>query len=296
MAHAGIDLIRELLAGAGLKSPDVHENRAALERLAGSGPPPEGVSVEPTTLGGRPAEWIVPIGAGRERVVLYLHGGGYCEGSLNTHRSLAARLAVAAGSAVCNLDYRLAPEHPFPAAVDDAVAALLHLLADGFDPGSIAIAGDSAGGGLTVATLVALRRREAALPAAAVCLSPWADLTQSSATYQSRAALDPMCSRDGLTTMAAHYLGDIDPTDPLASPVYADLSGLPPLMIEVGDDEVLLADSMALAEAARAAGVDVDLSIWTDMIHVFTAFPGELVPESDESLAAIGSFLRSHLA
>jgi epsilon-lactone hydrolase len=159
MAHAGIDLIRELLTGAGLESSDVFERRAALERLAGSGPPPEGVSVEPTTVGGRPAEWILPLGAGRERVVLYLHGGGYCEGSLNTHRSLAARLALAVGSAVCTLDYRLAPEHPFPAAVDDAVAAHLHLVAEGIDPGSIAIAGDSAGGGLAVATLVALRRR-----------------------------------------------------------------------------------------------------------------------------------------
>jgi monoterpene epsilon-lactone hydrolase len=295
MAHTGIDLIRQMLGDAGLDDGDIYVRRASLEALAGSVPAPDGVAVEPTTLGGRPAEWIVPEGVGRERVVLYLHGGGYCEGSLNTHRNLAGRIALATQCAVCALDYRLAPEHPFPAAVDDASAAYRQLIDDGGEPDSIAIAGDSAGGGLTVATLLALRDGGDLMPAAAVCLSPWVDLTQSSGTYETRADLDPMCTREGLTTMADAYLVDTDPTTPLASPAFADLSDLPPLMIEVGDDEVLLADSMTLADRARAAGVEVDLTIWTDMIHVFHAFPGELVPESDESLAAIGTFLRSHL-
>jgi acetyl esterase/lipase len=296
MAHAGIDIVRQLLADAGLESDDLLERRAALERLAGGVPAPDGVDVEPTELGGRPAEWLVPHGVGRDRVVVYLHGGGYCEGSLRTHRNLGGRVALAAGMAVCALDYRLAPEHPFPAAVDDVVAAVDHLVAAGTAPGSIALAGDSAGGGLTVAALVARRDAGRPMPAAGVCLSPWTDLTQSSPTYESRAELDPMCTRDGLDQMADAYLAGADRTTPLASPVFADLTGLPPLMIEVGDDEVLLADATALAERARAAGVAVALTIWTDMIHVFHAFPGELVPESDESLAAVGGFLQAHLA
>lgn len=296
MTHAGIDLIRQLFADTDLSGDDIEGQRAGLEAMAGATPVPDGVTVEASTLGGRPAEWIVPDGLGRERVVLYLHGGGYCIGSLNTHRNVAARLAIAADCAVVTLDYRMAPEDPFPAAVDDAVAAYRQLMDDGADPGSVAIAGDSAGGGLTLATLVALRDGGDLLPAAAVCLSPWADLTQSSETYDTRAEVELMCSREGLSGMAALYLAGADPTTPLASPLHADLSELPPLMIEVGDDEVLLADSMAVADKARDAGVDVTLTIWTDMVHVFQLFPAEMVPESDESLHAIAAFLRKHLA
>ena len=172
-----------LLAESGLSAATIAEQRAALDAMAATSPPPEGVAVEPVTLAGRSGEWLTPEAGTADGVVLYLHGGGYCIGSLGSHRGLGSRLAMAAGCPVVTLDYRLAPEHPFPAAVDDATGAYRDLLAIGADPEQIAIAGDSAGGGLTVATLLALRAAGTPLPAAAVCLSPWADLTQSSPAY-----------------------------------------------------------------------------------------------------------------
>ena len=294
MPNANIDLVRELLASSGLDLPSVEEQRAALEATAGAVAPPEAVSVEPTRLGGRAAEWLIPSPAS-DQVVLYLHGGGYCIGSINSHRGLCGRLALAFGGRVANLDYRLAPEHPFPAAVDDAVAAYTDLLDHGVRPGQVAVAGDSAGGGLTVAALLAIRDASLPMPAAGVCLSPWVDLTQSGPSHQSRAEVDPMVTTAGLDTMAAAYLADQLATEPLASPVFADLTGLPPLLLQVGDAEVLLDDSIRLRDAAEAAGVDVTLDIWDEMIHVFQAFPAELLPESDESLARIATFLTQRL-
>jgi acetyl esterase/lipase len=295
MTHPGMAMVRELTAGALNVELSLLEERAAIEVGAGAMPVPDGVTVEPATVGGQPAEWITPDGGDRSRVLLYLHGGGYCIGSINTHRSVACRLALATGTAVCNLDYRLAPEHPFPAAIDDAVAAYREVLDGGTAPGSIAIGGDSAGGGLTLATLLALRAAGTPLPGAAVCLSPWTDLTQSAGTYSSRSADDPMVTKVGLDRMADAYLAGTPATEPLASPRYADLAGLPPLMVEVGDAEILLDDSLALVERARAAGVEVTLRVWPELCHVFQLFPPEIIPESDESIAAIGAFLGSHL-
>ena len=187
-----------------------------------------------------------------DAAVLYLHGGGYCIGSLGSHRGLGGRLAMAAGCPVVTLDYRLAPEHPFPAAVDDATDAYRDLLATGLAPSRIAIAGDSAGGGLTVATLLALRSAGTPLPAAALCLSPWADLTQSSPAYDRLGDLDPMVSKSGLDLMAGSYLGGVDPRTELASPLFAEhLGGLPPMRIEVGEHEVLLDDAAPVGRAAR---------------------------------------------
>lgn len=295
MAHPGIEIVRQLMAGAGWgEAATVQERRARMEETAGAIPAPEGVIVEPDTVGGRPAEWLRPEGSERGSVLLYLHGGGYCIGSLDTHRNLMGRLALATGSSVCGVDYRLAPEHPFPAAIDDAVAAFDDIVSRGHDPDDVAIGGDSAGGGLTVATLLAVRDRGGPLPAAGVCISPWADLTQSSPTYESCAALDPMCTKDGLDEYAAHYLGDVPATDPRPSPAFADLSGLPPLMIEVGDAEVLLDDARTLASRAEDSGVDVTLTVWPEMVHVFQAFPPELLPESAESIAVIAAFLDKH--
>lgn len=295
MTHPGMAMVRDIYASTRKAATSILEERAGLEATVGLLPPIGGVTVEPATVGGRRAEWITSHGSDRSQVLLYLHGGGYCIGSINTHRNLAGRLALATGVAVCNLDYRLAPEHPFPAAIDDTVSAYRQLLDGGTAPASIAIGGDSAGGGLTLATLLALRAEGTALPGAAVCLSPWTDLTQSAASYDTRVEVEPMVTKAGLDAMAEAYLAGTPATEPLASPRYADLTGLPPLMVEVGDAEVLLDDSITLAEQARAAGVDVTLRVWPELCHVFQAFPPEIIPESDESIAAIAAFLRDRL-
>lgn len=297
MSHPGIDAITALLADSGLSEATIPEQRAAMEAVAGM-PPPAGVTATAGKLGGRPAEWLDPddVASPRASVVLYLHGGGYCIGSLATHRNLGGLLALALGATVVTLDYRLAPEHPFPAAVDDALAAYRELLDLGHEPASIAIAGDSAGGGLTVATLVAARDAGLPLPAAAACLSPWVDLSQTAASFTEIGDADPMVTRAGLDLMAEAYLAGADPATPGASPLHADLAGLPPLRIEVGEVEVLRDDALSLAEAARAAGVAVDLVRWPDLVHVFQAFPAELVPEAADSIAGIAAFLRAHLA
>jgi acetyl esterase/lipase len=290
-------MVREIAAAAGFgETLPLEERRARMEATAGSIPAPDGVTVEPDVVGGRPAEWLRADGTERGAVLLYLHGGGYCVGSIASHRNFAGRLALAGAFSVCNLEYRLAPEHPFPAAIDDVVAAFDDIVARGHEPTSVAIGGDSAGGGLTAASLLALRDRGGAQPAAGVCISPWVDLTQSSASYASRAEMDPLCNKVGLDLMAKAYRGEVDATDPRVSPVYADLAGLPPLLIDVGDSEVLLDDAVTLAERASGAGVDVTFTVWPEMVHVFQAFPAELLPESDESIAAIAAFLGKHLA
>ncbi len=223
--------------------------------------------VTPVDLDGVPGEWVGDSATGQ--AVLYLHGGGYNAGSCRTHHELAVRLLRAAGVPVLLVDYRLAPEHPCPAAVADAAAAYRWLLRHGVPPRRVVVGGDSAGGGLAVATLVQLRDDGVELPAAAVLLSPWVDLALSAPTLRSHADLDRVVSEDGLRRAAGYYLDGRDPTDPLASPLYADLSRLPPLLIHVGSDEALLDDATRLAEKARAAGVEVRLDVWQGMGHVF---------------------------
>jgi phosphinothricin tripeptide acetyl hydrolase len=224
--------------------------------------------------------------------VLYLHGGGYVIGSPRSHRHLAAAIAGAAGASALLLDYRLAPEHPFPAAVEDATAAYRWLLDQATAPERIVIAGDSAGGGLTVATLLALREARVPLPAGGVCISPWVDLTCSGASYRTMAAADPIVRRAGVEEMARAYLGATPPRTPLASPLFADLRGLPPLLIHVGSDEVLLDDAVQLAERAKAAGVDATLEIYDRMIHVWHWFL-PMLDEAQTAVEAIGRFVRS---
>ncbi|MGH7895420.1 MAG: alpha/beta hydrolase, partial [Candidatus Binatia bacterium] len=214
--------------------------RAGMESMTGMIPLPADVWAEPTTVGDVPAEWVTATGADEDRVVLYLHGGAYVVGSVNTHRDLAGRISRASGARVLNVDYRLAPEHPHPAAVDDATSAYRWLVAEGYDAADLAVAGDSAGGGLTVATLVALRDANQPLPAAGVCLSPWVDLECTGESMTTKADVDPMVQREYLARMAKLYLADQDPRTPLATPLYADLSGLPPLYIQVGTAETLL--------------------------------------------------------
>ncbi|MGD9601435.1 MAG: alpha/beta hydrolase [Gammaproteobacteria bacterium] len=281
-------LLRAKALPPGAQTP-IPERRALMEKLAFRAA--EDVAVEMATVANRPAEWLRVPASDPSRVVLYLHGGGYVMGSPNTHRSLAGELARAAGARVLLPDYRLAPEAPFPAAVDDAVAAYRAILAHGVAPSRVAIAGDSAGGGLTVATLIALRDRGVPLPAAGVCLSPWSDLRCANAAYLTRAAADPMVNAADIRFMADAYLQGADPDSPLASPNRADLSGLPSLLIHVGRDEVLLDDAVVLHEAARSAGVDSTLEIWDDMIHVWHAFH-PMLSEGRDGISRIGAFVR----
>ncbi len=279
-----------------MSSMSIDEQRAMLNDPASEAAAPDGVTVESVTVGGRPAERITALGAAPEGVILYLHGGGYCIGSIGSHRGVAGRLALASGCQVVTLDYRLAPEHPFPAAVEDATAAYRELLAAGTSPSKMAIAGDSAGGGLTISSLLALRAEGTPLPAAAVCLSPWLDLTQSSPAYDRLGDADPMVSKDGLDLLADAYVGAGDRRTELISPLFAeDLGGLPPVMIEVGTAEVLLDDSVQFAERLRAAGGEVILTVWPEMIHVFQMFGALLEPEADQSIASVGAFLSERL-
>lgn len=254
---------------------------------------PAGTEVLPVSANGVPAEWIsgpVP----QPGALLYLHGGAYAMGSIASHRELVARLAMAGGVRALAVAYRLAPEDPYPAALQDALAAYRWLLGQHIEPENIAIAGDSAGGGLALATLLALREGGDPLPAAAVCLSPWTDLTLSGASMAERAAADPILSPEGLARFAALYAGLHPLDDPLISPHFANLRGLPPLLIQVGTDEILLDDARRLAEHGRAAGVEVTLQVWEELFHVFQTVG--LLPESKAAVAEIGRFLNDALA
>ncbi|PWR21992.1 alpha/beta hydrolase [Zavarzinia compransoris] len=278
--------------GGWRRSTPVARMRADWDGLFGH--TPAGVAVEPVAVGPLAAEWMRAPGTRRDRAVLYLHGGGFQVGSPLSHRELMAAISAAAGCAVLGLAYRLAPEHRFPAALEDAVAAYGWLRAAGFAPGRLAFAGDSAGGGLALSTLLALRGKGQALPAAAALLSVWTDLTASGESYRTRSAADPIHQRPMIQAMAAQYLGeDGDPMDPLASPLFADPRGLPPLLLQVGDRETVLSDSVAFAERAQAAGVAAELQVYPDMIHVFQQFPRDL-PEARAAIAAIGDFLAAH--
>ncbi|HKD65547.1 MAG TPA: alpha/beta hydrolase [Candidatus Binataceae bacterium] len=249
------------------------------------------IKAEPVTANGVPAEWITAPNADTGRNVLYLHGGGYTIGSIKTHRCLAGWVSRAAQARVLIIDYRLAPEHPFPAAVEDSVAAYRFMLDSGVKPSRAAVAGDSAGGGLTVAALLALRDAKLPQPAAAVCISPWVDMEGTGESMKTKADVDPMVGSANLADMAAAYLGGKDPKTPLASPLYADLRGLPPMLIQVGTSEVLLDDSKRLAERARAAGVDAIYEPWENMIHVWQIFV-PMLDEAKQAVERIGGFIR----
>ena len=252
---------------------------------------PPDVSLTPVSADGVPAEWLVAPGARADRAVLYLHGGGYVIGSIKSHRYLMQNVSRHSGARTLGLDYRLAPEHPFPAAIEDATKAYRWLLAQGFAPGRIAIAGDSAGGGLTMATLLSLRDAGTPLPAAGVLISPWADLTGSANAVTSRAASDPMVKGDGLFSLAGKYLNGADARNPLASPVFADLTGLPPLLIHVGGREILYDDSITLAANARKANVPVALVDEPELFHVWHAF-APMLDEGQRAIEQIGGWLQ----
>jgi len=242
-------------------------------------------------VGGRPAEWVTAQEAASDAALLYLHGGGYVIGSPETHRELASRMSLATGCRVLLLDYRLAPENPYPAAVEDAAIAYSYLLSQGFEPSRLAVAGDSAGGGLTVATLVSIRDSGLPLPSCAVCISPWVDLEGLGESMMTKRSVDPMISREGLIDYATAYLNGTNPQSPLAAPLYANLRNLPPFLIQVGTRETLLDDSVRLAERARLAGGQVQLEQWEDMIHIWPLF-APMLPEGQRAIDHIGEFVR----
>jgi monoterpene epsilon-lactone hydrolase len=294
MASQELEIVISMMRASAIdREASIDQMRVGIETLAGAMPLAPDITREHVSAGGVPAAWIAAPEADPARVILYLHGGGYVIGSINTHKELAARLSRAARARVLLIDYRLAPEYPHPAAVDDATTAYRWLLAAGYSSARTAVAGDSAGGGLTVATLVALRDAGQPLPAAGVCLSPWVDLEGLGDSMTTKAAADPMVQRDGLVKMANAYLAGQDPRTPLAAPLYANLGGLPPLLIQVGTAETLLDDSTRLAERARKAGVNVTLEPWEDMIHVWQAF-APLLPEGQRAIERIGEFVRGH--
>lgn len=296
MAGPEIKVVVELLrANPPVQGGDVLAMRAGMEAATAAMPPSEDIAFKSVDAGGVHAEWTQAEDADDESVVLYLHGGGYVMGSIATHRALTGALSRSTGGRVLSVDYRLGPEHPYPAAVEDATSAYRFLLALGIAPGNIAIAGDSAGGGLTVAALVALREAGVALPAAAVCISPWVDLTQSGESMDTKAGEDPMLTRETLQLMADAYLQGGNPRAATASPLFADLTGLPPLLIQVGTAETLLDDARRLASAAKSAGVDVTLEEWDEMIHVWHAFAA-MLPEAVQAIDRIGSYLVRKLA
>lgn len=290
MASAESKRVLEMLRGAPRPGPEVPvaKRRETMEKFAR--PLAPDCSETPIDAGGVPAAWIDAPGAGGS-VLVHLHGGGYVTGSIVTHREVCGRFSRASGARALLLDYRLGPEAPFPAAVDDAVAAYRWLLEQGTAPARIAVSGDSAGGGLVVALLLALKERGLPQPAAGVCISPWVDLTGSGDSMTSRAALDPTVARDGLSVMAAQYLGGASATNPLASPLFGDLSGLPPLLIQVGSLETLFDDATRLDACARTAGVEVRFEAWDDQVHVWHMFAG-MLPEGREAIEHAGAFVR----
>jgi monoterpene epsilon-lactone hydrolase len=285
-----IELQRSLFQEFGTaQTPE--EFRRIYDRFMGQFPPPADLKIQPVNTGGVPAEWVIPPGATAGRTILYFHGGGYVVGGPREYREMVSHIARAAQAQALVLDYRLAPEHPHPAAVEDAVAAYRWLLESGVEPSRTVLAGDSAGGGLTVATLVALRARGNPLPAAGVCLSPWVDMEITGKSMDTNAGADPLVKRDVVANMATAYLQGQDPRTLLASPLHAQLEGVSPLLIQVGTAETLLDDATRLAERARSTGVDVTLESWPDMIHVWQWF-GSFLPEARQAIDRIGEFIR----
>jgi monoterpene epsilon-lactone hydrolase len=290
MRDPEIVALREKLAQR-VRPTDIGERRKGFDAFASAYRTAPDIVVEPITVNGVPAEWTTAPGADHSCAVLYLHGGGYVIGSLDSHRHLAAEVGRAADARCLALHYRLAPEHPFPAAVDDVLAGYRYLLGAGVAPGHIAIAGDSAGGGLVVAALVAIRDAGLPQPAAGWCISPWVDMEAIGGSMTGKAAEDPTVQKEPLLEMAALYLNGADPRAPLAGPIHADLRDLAPLFIQVGAVETLLDDAIRLAGAAGAAHVPVTLEIWPEMVHVWHMYYPDL-DAGRRAIAAGGRFLR----
>ena len=293
MAPTEIDAIRELLSSRP-RPTGWAARRQRLDEIGSTWPIADDVTLERVDLGGVRGEWSTVPGSEESQVLLYFHGGGYCSGSIVSHRRLVTEAGRKAGRRTLAVDYRLAPEHPFPAALEDALEAWRFLREQGIEARDIAVGGDSAGGGLTVALIEQLRDGDQALPACAWLVSPWTDLTLSGATLTTRAAVDPIIHEEYLRELVAACLPKgMDPTDPRVSPLFGKLAGLPPVLIQVGSDEALLADATRFAAAAGAAAVSVTLQIWPHMIHAWPVWNARL-EAGREALASAGAFIRGH--
>lgn len=261
-------------------------------------PPPPNTRFVPTVANGVPCEWVLAPGSDPARRLLYLHGGGYVLGTVESYRDLAGRIAAATGCSVLNADYRLAPEHPFPAAVDDGLAALRWMRTNGPSGAGAAattwVAGDSAGGGLTLAVLMAARNHGDPAPTGGITLSAWTDLAITGASVTELAEIDPVMGGKVAPEAAQAYLGTADPKDPLASPLYGDYRGLPPLLMQVGGIEVLLDDTRRVAARAEEAGVDVTVEVWPGMVHVWHLY-AEILPEARQAIDHIGDYVKGRV-
>lgn len=271
--------------------PSLGEQRSTFDAFHGAVPLPEGCEVTPIASGSVRGELIVPKHADRTKAVLYHHGGGFTFGSALSHRHMVARIAEAAGVVAFNMDYRLAPEHAYPAALDDAVEDYRYVLAQGFPASRIVVAGESAGGNLTMALLLALRDKALDLPAAAYLLSPWLDLTQQGDSYQARREYDPMITSEALDFCAQAYCAGQSPETPCISPLKADLNGLPPIFIQVGSDEILLSDSLELTRRAAQSGQDVRLHVWAGMVHAWPLFHTVLPTAGVKAIKQAGEWI-----
>jgi monoterpene epsilon-lactone hydrolase len=275
--------------------PSHAERRAAMDALGEMGALPPHCYHEPLTLGGVRGERVIPQGALEGRRILYLHGGGYTLGSPRSHRPMVARIAQAAKAIALAPDYRLGPETRFPGAVEDATAVYRALIDAGTDAGRIVVAGDSAGGGLTFALALALKAAGLPQPAGLFAISPWTNLTQTGASYTAKAETDPVVTKAALNEHALAYMGGLDPREPLASPVFGDFEGVAPTLIQTGSEEILLSDSLAIADVLAHARVDVRLEVWPEMIHVFHAFSGPL-QAARRAIGVAGAWMEAQYA
>lgn len=270
----------------------VQQYRSGLEKMTSMAKIPGGFKVEKIKIFNIKAEWIIPENIKTRGIILYLHGGGYSMGSINTHRALISRIATASKTKAIAIEYRLAPENPFPCALDDAFSAYKWLIEQGFDHNEIVIAGDSAGGGLTVALLLKIRDENIPKPASGVCLSPWLDLNATGETVTTLAEEDPMIDLKSLNHFALFYAPKEKLSHPWVSPLYADLHDLPPIYIQVSTSEVLLDDTRRFAEKAKNSGVEIKVDYWDKMVHVWQVF-GPYLPEALEAIEKLGNYIES---
>jgi len=296
----GIDAVNSMRQQSLVGTHDFIDRRAAFEKLMARFPVPDGVTIRTVDANGVPGKWISPgnrnaSGVHKRGVILYLHGGGFYSGSSDSHRVLAATLAKDAQADVLLIDYRRMPEAVYPAQIDDAVTSYEWLLQQGYPASNIALAGESAGGNLVLELALRLRASHRPLPSSMVAMSPIMDLTASGESTRTNAARDPVLTRDGLLNVTRIYMHGVDPRSPDASPLFADLHGVPPLLLQVGAGEILLDDSLRIARVAAMDDVAVSVEVWPGMVHQWQLFPS-LVPDARRALKDSARFIRTHLA